>query len=196
MHISLFQNYGRIQDFNDFCNFTIDIIRPSVVLASGDLTDAKKINHLDSQQFREEWQNYQLALTRSKIAEKTVWLDIRGNHDNFNVANTKYDYYRNYSMQGPVHPRSYSYDLEKDGTKYSFVAIDATLQPGPKRPFNFIGILSANETQHIQDLVEKSKAQNTDKQDHHLFFFSHYPTSCILSPRDGVRKLVSIMSDV
>ena len=29
----------------------------------------------------------------------------------------------------------------KDGDKYSFIAVDASIEPGPRRPFNFFGYL-------------------------------------------------------
>jgi Calcineurin-like phosphoesterase len=137
-------------------------------------------------------------LNNAKIQEKTVWLDIRGNHDNFNVPEigkeSKFDYFTNYSMQGRLHRKSYAYDMEKGENKYSFIGIDASLVPGPKRPFNFIGILSANETQHVIDLAEKSQKWGTN----HIIWFAHYPTSCILGKgfgSTGVRDLLSKFSE-
>ena len=35
IHVSIFHDPGRISDLWDFCNTTIDIINPAVVLASG-----------------------------------------------------------------------------------------------------------------------------------------------------------------
>ena len=29
-----------------------------------------------------------------------------------------------------------------DGAKYSFIAVDASIEPGPRRPFNFFGYLN------------------------------------------------------
>lgn len=54
------------------------------VIASGDLTDAKD-TLLGSDQYIEEWQAYYKALTDYDVFSKTKWLDLRGNHDNFNV---------------------------------------------------------------------------------------------------------------
>lgn len=56
------------------------MINPSVVLASGDLTDAKTRDNIGSKQFETEWVYYKSILNECKIQEKTVWLDIRGNH--------------------------------------------------------------------------------------------------------------------
>lgn len=52
--------------------------------------------------------------------------------DNFNVAdkNSKHNFFMNYSVQGKQHPRSYMYQMKKRGVLYSFIGIDACLEPG------------------------------------------------------------------
>ncbi|EAT47735.1 AAEL001191-PA [Aedes aegypti] len=191
IHISLYKDPSRVPHLIEFCNRTVDIIRPSVVLASGDLTDAKTANFLGSKQHEQEWRWYRDVLKDTNVLSKTTWLDIRGNHDNFNVPalQTKQDLFTNYSAQGKNHPRSYLHQVAKDGERYSFIAVDACLDPGPKRPFNFVGMLSMNETQHIIGLAEKSRAMDTN----YTIWFGHYPTSCILTPglgTSGIRNLI------
>ena len=51
-----------------------------LLLTSGDLTDAKLSDLRGSRQFEEEWQEYSHILHKSGVTQKTVWLDIRGNH--------------------------------------------------------------------------------------------------------------------
>lgn len=46
----------------------------------GDLTDAKSEDNMGSRQFVREWEYYRSVLSEGKITEKTIWLDIRGNH--------------------------------------------------------------------------------------------------------------------
>ena len=46
----------------------------------GDLTDAKSEDNMGSQQYVEEWEVYKNILQGCRVTEKTVWLDIRGNH--------------------------------------------------------------------------------------------------------------------
>jgi len=46
----------------------------------GDLTDAKSEDNMGSQQYVEEWEMYKNILQACRVTEKTVWLDIRGNH--------------------------------------------------------------------------------------------------------------------
>lgn len=86
IHISIFRDPSRITEFKEFCDQTVDVFQPSLVLASGDLTDAKTRDNIGSKQMLEEWQYYRNVLRECKIEEKTLWLDIRGNHGNVNIS--------------------------------------------------------------------------------------------------------------
>ncbi|XP_043522394.1 transmembrane protein 62-like isoform X4 [Frieseomelitta varia] len=189
IHISIFQDSFRITELKEFCNITINSIKPSVVLASGDLTDAKAKDKMGSKQILEEWQYYKRVLDETEVTKKTLWLDVRGNHDNFNVLSleSKNNYYSNYSIQGQKHPRSYMYTINAGSELYTFIAIDACLKPGPRRPFNFVGILDEHEIKSIYNLINKSKDNNAD----FIIWFGHYPTSCILSQTNtSIRNII------
>lgn len=188
IHISIFRDPLRIAQFKEFCDDTINVFKPPVVLASGDLTDAKTPDNIGSQQIQEEWIEYQKILTKLNVIKRTTWLDIRGNHDNFNVLNLQstQNYFANYSIQGRKHARSYYYQLHKDGKIYSFIAIDACLQPGPRRPFNFVGLLDIDEISVIKNIVNQIELSNND----YTIWFGHFPTSCILSKELGIRSLM------
>lgn len=188
IHFSIYRDPDRVTEFTDLLRNTITPIRPAVVIASGDLTDARE--GLGSVQHEKEWQMYYETVKTSGILEHTTWLDIRGNHDTFNVDsyNGQADYFKNYSIQGKLHRRSYAHQMEVNGNKYTFLGLDASLVPGPKRPFNFVGEVQQDEINKIQLLINNSRQNSND----YLIWFGHYPTSCIMSPGadTNVRKLI------
>lgn len=109
--------------------------------------------------------------------------------DNFNVAgfDSKQNYFTNYSVQGKNHPRSYIYQIRERGELYSFIGVDACLEPGPKRPFNFIGMLDDVEVDEINRLIYQTEITGSN----YSIWFGHFPTSCIVSPGHGeVRSLI------
>lgn len=72
----------RTNAFKNFTIETIDAIKPRIVLASGDLTDGRGKSIYDAGQNDVEWMTYHEILTKSNVLQKTIWLDIRGNHGN------------------------------------------------------------------------------------------------------------------
>nr|XP_045012463.1 transmembrane protein 62 isoform X2 [Jaculus jaculus] len=68
---------------------------------------------------------------------------------------------------------------------YSFISVDATQKPGPKRPFNFFGIL---DEEQMKELILLSKESSQSNQ---TIWFGHFTTSTILSPSPGIRTIMS-----
>lgn len=112
--------------------------------------------------------------------------------DNFNVPKTRSgaDYFIQYSVQGRKNPRAYMKQIQKGNEKYTFIAVDACLEPnGPKRPFNFIGVLSQSDTNHLKKLADDARKNGGN----YTIWFGHYPTSCIITADSGsygLRRLI------
>lgn len=94
--------------------------------------------------------------------------------DSFDVSNlnSPSNYFRKYSEQGPSQPRSYNHVVTNEaGMSLNFIAVDATLDPGPKLPFNLIGNLDDNEMYNLSSFAKNSNAP--------IVWFGHYPTASI-----------------
>lgn len=191
IHLSVYADKKRSTDLLQFCQENLDIIKPEVVLLTGDITDAKHENKEGSTQYKDEWKQYDYVLRQSGILEKTVWLDTRGNHDAFDVpyltSNT--NYFKIYSPRNKADEThgtlSYHY-LHKtnDGDQTSFISVDACPNPGPKRPFNFFGLVYESEFNQLKEFIKDASDSNQ------IIFFGHYPTSTIGSPQPGIRQLL------
>lgn len=177
LHISKYVYPDIKDDLKEFFTTTLDTVKPKVVLASGDLTDAKDFDGVNSFQQKDEWEVYKDLLVQYNVSNKTVYLDIRGNHDTFDVTSYKdpHNYFVSHSMSGPSHTTSYITTIKNKGTSFSFIALDATLNPGPKKVFNFFGYLSDTQLETLAEL--NSEAAKSDYQIH----FGHFPSSCIVS---------------
>ena len=157
------------------------------LLVSGDLTDAKEEGGVGSGQQREEWEAYREILRESNIGNRTVYLDIRGNHDTFDVPdyNERENLYKSHSKMGPTQPSSYLTTLKsRSGKQLSIVAMDASLNPGPKKVYNFLGHLTDMHLSHLADL--KAEAEVSE----HQLYFGHFPISCIM-PSSEAKGIVS-----
>lgn len=193
LHLSSIGHFDRETDFAEFAKKYVDIIRPDVVLVTGDITDGREPNTTFGTGPQEkEWVAYHEAISHSKTPDGTnldkFWLDIRGNHDNFNVYRPKdpKTLYRRFSIQGKQHERNYNHIIEKDGKNYTFIGVDEVQTPGLKIPFNFIGIVKDEDLSELKKF--KEVARNSSSQ--YTIWFAHYPTSSIASPNEGLRNVI------
>ncbi|KAJ1975282.1 hypothetical protein H4R35_003215, partial [Dimargaris xerosporica] len=183
IHISRYHQQGGIVHFGHFLQTAVPLISPSLVVATGDLTDAKDEGQLRSNQHAIEWQAYQAVLQRSGVlARRSVhggrfWYDMRGNHDCYNVPtwSSAHNYYRQYAV-GRDQP-GFTVDLVFDYGRYALIAVDACPPFGLSRPLNFFGYLDRSAL----DRLARRLAHAKDQPANHTFVFSHYPTSTTTS---------------
>ncbi|CAH3189894.1 unnamed protein product [Porites lobata] len=181
IHISKYREPQRGKDLKQFCNENIDVIRPIAVLATGDLTDAKDESKRGSEQYIEEWQEYNSILKETKVQEKTKWLDLRGNHDAFSVPSitSAENMFKDYSSSGPkghAGSKPYQFVYRTEYGSYAFNGIDLNPDPGPKRPFNFFGHVDPERTNEMERLADASKSFNM------TIWFGHHPFSVTTTP--------------
>jgi hypothetical protein len=112
--------------------------------------------------------------------------------DNFNVDgyNSSSNYYSKFAVQrSRGFPGSYMKVIQAtNSSKYAFVAVDATLDIGPKRILNFVGELDENR---IAKLKKFRRAIAMDSKIKGSIWFGHYPTSSIFSSDPGIRQVAA-----
>jgi predicted MPP superfamily phosphohydrolase len=193
LHISNRGDKDRETDFIEFSKTYIDAIKPDAVLVTGDITDGRKPNTtFGTGPQLEEWLAYSNAITKTNAINKTKWIDIRGNHDNFNVYRPQDpdNLYRKYSIMGKNNSRNFYQFLEKgsgdDVKLYTFIGVDEVQTPGLKIPFNFIGIVKEEDLSELKKFKELAKQHNSE----YTIWLAHYPTSSIASPKEGLRNII------
>jgi len=84
-----------------FVEHTLPIVQPFVVIATGDLTDARRGNPFRERagQIRKEWETYHSILEANGVLRPDFWLDMRGNHDSFAVSGDHDDLHMQFSSQ-------------------------------------------------------------------------------------------------
>ncbi|UXI16738.1 retinol dehydrogenase 11-like [Sarcoptes scabiei] len=186
-HFSCFREKNRKSDLINYCKNILPIINPSVLILTGDITDARSRYPLGSDQYHQEWLMYREVMAEClKYNPKMKWLDIRGNHDSFNSYND-YNNFLNYTIQSNLSSdgKSYRYEIKSDdGNRYSFIGADACLYPGVRRPFNFVGQFDQNELNKLIRFKEESVGSN------YTIWYGHYPTSSIFN-KENFRSIIN-----
>ena len=167
----------------DFVVNSLSTIQPELVMCGGDLTEAMS-SLLQYSQHEAEWQQYRDIVSRRW--RNVTWLDIRGNHDNFNVLsrNSPNNFFAKYSVMGPKgFLNSYKVSLASRGQKFNFIAVDETWAVGMIY-YNYVGCIDPSEQAVLDDLVSGVKSDEV------TIMFGHYPAS-VVKQFDYVRTLIS-----
>lgn len=172
IHLSVFHPERQSQ-FESFCNQTVKVVAPAMTILTGDITDAMKTPagsgvYYQNQQQEEEWRQYRQTLVANGLFNKSLWLDIRGNHDAYAVAeyNSTGNYYLTYGVYGDQ--RDYTYVLQTGFARYQFVSMDLSYDLGLSAPFDFFGLVP-QEIDRVKAAVDEAPLFN------HTLLFGHYP---------------------
>ncbi|GAB2211926.1 hypothetical protein Droror1_Dr00025265 [Drosera rotundifolia] len=136
----------RARDFAELIGPALRVVRPDLVFVTGDLTDAKSQDMLIMKQGEQEWIEYQSVMrevVKRSGLDKSIFYDLRGNHDNFGVpaAGGPLDFFSKYSLNAGVGRSAAvnSVTLETSDRRYLFVGIDTTMAVGLRGPTNLFG---------------------------------------------------------
>ncbi|KAI4304177.1 hypothetical protein MLD38_039726 [Melastoma candidum] len=145
LHFSV-HHPDRARDFASHAKRALSIIKPSLVLITGDLTDGKSEDLLTMKQDEAEWIEYRDVIddvaSRSGI-DRSLFYDVRGNHDSFGVPirGGPLDYYAKYSVNGRLGRNGTvnSVTLVTKDRKHLFVGFDSAMPVGVRGPTNLFG---------------------------------------------------------
>mmetsp|Transcript_18993 Transcript_18993/g.31139 ORF Transcript_18993/g.31139 Transcript_18993/m.31139 type:complete len:555 (-) Transcript_18993:421-2085(-) len=127
-----------------------------------------------------EWEEYRSILESGNLFS-AKWVDLRGNHDSFNVPNIyEQSTFCNHSVSGALRgvcdqgkSRHFTYPVTKPYGRYQFIALDMTASPGISVPWNFFGIAIPP----VLDFLQKETVASKDFN--HTFLLGHFPFSAV-----------------
>ncbi|CAH8386202.1 unnamed protein product [Eruca vesicaria subsp. sativa] len=182
LHFSV-HHPDRAIDFRNIVGPALSLINPSLVFITGDLTDGKSKDLLTMKQNEEEWLKYESVMeevVKTSGLNKTMFYDLRGNHDNFGVPSfgSSVDFFSKYSINGKMGRKDNvnSLTLETSERKHLFVGVDTTMDIGLRGPTNLFGhptdeLLTSLDSQLSQWDDEKPTKPVTK------ISFGHFPLS-------------------
>nr|CAB3475075.1 unnamed protein product [Digitaria exilis] len=97
----------RAYDFRRYVGPALAMVNPDLVLITGDLTDGKSKDLLTMKQNEVEWVEYESTLNdiiQISRLPRSIFYDLRGNHDSFGVPESggDYDFYQKYSINAKL----------------------------------------------------------------------------------------------
>ncbi|XP_038713956.1 putative metallophosphoesterase At3g03305 isoform X2 [Tripterygium wilfordii] len=181
LHFSV-HHPDRALDFKILVGPALSMINPSLVLITGDLTDGKSKDLLTMKQNEDEWVEYQTVMenvARSSGLDKSIFYDLRGNHDNFGVpaVGDSFDFFLNYSINGQLGRRGKvnSVTLQTGERKHLFVGLDSTMSVGLRGPTNLFGHPTDQLLQELD--LELSQWNSESSKQVTKISFGHFPLS-------------------
>ncbi|GLT70205.1 hypothetical protein SLA2020_423000 [Shorea laevis] len=189
LHFSV-HHPDRALDFRNLIGPALSMINPSLVLITGDLTDGKSKDLLTMKQNEDEWVEYKNVLddvVKMSGLNKSIFYDLRGNHDNFGVplVGGSFDFYSKYSINGQLgrNGRVNSVTLQIGERKHLFVGLDSTMSVGLRGPTNLFG----HPTEQLLTEIDAELSQWNFESYKSIskISFGHFPLSFSASSQSG-----------
>lgn len=181
LHFSV-HHPDRAADFTKLVAPALSMINPSLVIITGDLTDGKSKDLLTMKQNEEEWVEYQTVMehvVKRSGLDKSIFFDLRGNHDNFGVplVGGAFDFFSKYSINGQLGRAGNvnSVTLQTGDRKHLFVGVDSTMSVGVRGPTNLFGHPTDQLLSELD--MELSQWDSQSKDPITKISFGHFPLS-------------------
>ncbi|TVU39676.1 hypothetical protein EJB05_13108, partial [Eragrostis curvula] len=197
LHISTFHP-DRAADFRRHVGDALAMVKPALVLITGDLTDAKSEDLLSSRQEKFEWIEYGRVIddvANKSGLNKEIFYDLRGNHDSYGVPEVggTFDFYQKHSINAKLGRTGtvQSLTLQNSGNKYLFVGFDSAMGVGLRSPTNIFGQPTDKLLSHLDAALSQWDNQSTSAKVTKIAF-GHFPISfsAVTSSGQSVRDIL------
>ncbi|KAK9673507.1 hypothetical protein RND81_12G171700 [Saponaria officinalis] len=189
LHFSV-HHPDRALDFMNFVGQFLSFVNPSLVLITGDLTDGKCKDMWTMKQNEREWVEYKNVIedvVKKSGLDKSIFYDVRGNHDNFGVpyVGGSYDFFSNYSVNAQVGRSGNvnSVTLQTDKRRHLFVGIDTTMAVGLRGPTNLFGHPTDKLLAELDSELSQWDGETTEPVT--KISFGHFPLSFSAASETG-----------
>ncbi|TVU47659.1 hypothetical protein EJB05_07265, partial [Eragrostis curvula] len=190
LHLSDYQP-ERAADLARLLGGALRVIRPHLLLVTGDITDAKNQRRTTSRQDEYEWITYKqtmdIIVGKGGISKSRIF-DIRGNHDTYGVPyrGGKLDFFSNYSVNSQLERLSTISSILLQGDRsYLFLGIDDTMSVGIRFPANLFG----HPTDKRIEAVNSELQYWSNRSDAPItkVVYGHFPMSFTTTSEKGQR---------
>lgn len=189
LHFSV-HHPDRALDFKKIVGPALQMVNPSLVLITGDLTDGKSKDLLIMKQNEVEWLEYKNVMedvVKRSGLDKSIFYDLRGNHDSFGVpvVGSSFDFFSKYSINGQLERsrKVNSVTVETGERKHLFVGLDTTSSVGLRGPINLFGHPTDKLLTQIDSLLSQWDSQSNKTVT--KITFGHFPLSFSASSHSG-----------
>ncbi|XP_024189933.1 putative metallophosphoesterase At3g03305 isoform X2 [Rosa chinensis] len=152
--------------------------------------DGKSKDLLTMKQNEVEWVEYQTVMEHvieSSGLDKSIFFDLRGNHDNFGVPllGGAFDFFSKYSINGQLGRTGNvnSITLQTRDRKHLFVGVDTTMSVGVRGPTNLFGHPTDQVLSELD--MELSHWDSQSKDPITKISFGHFPLSFSATSHSG-----------
>ncbi|KAG0554421.1 hypothetical protein KC19_12G090300 [Ceratodon purpureus] len=170
----------------------LKLIKPAIVLVTGDLTDAKNKDMTTTQQEEVEWIEYRDSF--QKVADESgiplkKFYDLRGNHDKYGVPlQSPLDYHSKYSISAAMNRSGLLQNVTvqgRDGRKHLFVGFDDSMHVGLRGPSNVFGHPTDEVLVQLDQELKRWDESTADPVT--KIVYGHFPMSFTTSSETGKR---------
>ncbi len=150
-----------ISNFDKFCNETISIVNPALIMATGDLVEAQDLPKGQHEQDFREYQVINTTISKYNLTDR--FFATIGNHEMYQSKNRT-------MFTTNIYPQTqYQIQMNTSFGLYQFIVIDDVKEIGMKNPFNLWGEMKKDKLNNLEKHI------NVPGDFNQTLLFAHIP---------------------